>query len=493
MTNTAHKASHVAIVGGGILGLSLALRLAKAGRRVTVFEAGKSVGGMAGSASYDAYTWDRFYHVVLLSDLKTRAFLEELGLSHRLRFGESRTGFFTDGELHGMTGALEFLRFKPLKWVDKARLAFTIAMAGQIRNPARLERITAVKWLTRWSGKRVVEKIWLPLLKSKLGANTPHASAAFIWAIIARLYAAKRSGIGQEKFGVIDGGYAIVMHALERRLEKLGVTVHTATPIREVRSTAEIAQVVLPNDQVQQFDEVIMTVAPTLAANLCPSLPAPDRQRMRSVKYQGVICAALMLRRPLSPYYVTNLTDGNLPFTGVIEMTALTGTEMFGGQSLIYLPLYLSQDAPEWAEPAQAIKNRFLKGLKQMHPTFDLADIVDIKISRVRHVMPLSTLNYSRDVMPPVKTSMPRVHFVNAAHIAYGTLNVNETLSLAEQHLTAFLGCTQRDFMPETSTISRADDAQVGAEAHTRAHVAQKPMSDANETATQADLAEKVI
>jgi len=442
MNKPEQQASHVAVIGGGLLGLSLALDLAKAGRKVTVFEAGKSVGGMAGAAEYGGYTWDRFYHVVLLSDLKTRALLEELDLQHRLRFGDSRTGFFTDGTLHGMTGPLEFLRFKPLGWIDKARLAFTIAMAGRIRNPARLERITAVDWLTRWSGKRVVEKIWLPLLKSKLGDNTRYASAAFIWAIIARLYAAKRAGVRQEKFGVIDGGYAIVMHGLLRRLDKLGVTVITETPIAEVRSDEHASEVVLGNGTRQCFDQVVVTLAPKLAAKMCPTLPATDIRRFEAVKYQGVICAALMLRKPLSPYYVTNLTDGNLPFTGVIETTALAGTEMFGGMSLVYLPLYLPQDSPDWSASAVELRDRFLSGLSTMYPDFDRADIVDLKISRVRQVMPLSTLNYSKEVMPPVRTSMPRTHFINAAQIAYGTLNVNETLGLAQEQLPALLACT---------------------------------------------------
>lgn len=443
MTKLEQEASHVAVIGGGLLGLSLALNLAKAGRQVTVFEAGKSVGGMAGEAEFGGHSWDRFYHVVLLSDLKTRGLLEELDLQHRLRFGESRTGFFTDGKLHGMSGPLEFLRFEPLGWIDKARLAFTIAMAGRIKNPARLERITAVDWLNRWSGKRVVEKIWLPLLKSKLGDNTRHASAAFIWAIIARLYAAKRSGVKQEKFGVIDGGYAIVMHGLLRRLDRLGVTVHTNTPIAQVRSDEHASEVVFRDGSCKRFDQVVLTVAPSLAAKICPTLPASDIRRFESVKYQGVICAALMLRKPLSPYYVTNLTDGNLPFTGVIEMTALAGTEMFDGMSLVYLPLYLPQDSPDWSASAAQIRDRFLKGLTAMYPDFDRADIVDLKISRVRQVMPISTLNYSKDVMPPVRTAMPRVHFINAAQIAYGTLNVNETLGLVEEQLPELLACTK--------------------------------------------------
>ena len=38
---------NTAIVGGGILGMTLALRLAQSGQRVTLFEAGSQVGGLA--------------------------------------------------------------------------------------------------------------------------------------------------------------------------------------------------------------------------------------------------------------------------------------------------------------------------------------------------------------------------------------------------------------------------------------------------------------
>ena len=45
-----------------------------------------------------------------------------------------------------------------------------------------------------------------PLLRAKLGDAYQAASAAFIWATIQRLYAARRSGLKKEMFGYVPGG-----------------------------------------------------------------------------------------------------------------------------------------------------------------------------------------------------------------------------------------------------------------------------------------------
>ena len=66
-----------------------------------------------------------------------------------------------------------------------------------------------------------------------------------------------------------------------------------------------------------------------------------------------------------------------------------------------------------------------------MIPGLQADDILDFKISRVRHVLALATLGYSGD-LPPMNTSVAGLHIVNSAHIANGTLNVNECIQLAE-------------------------------------------------------------
>ena len=89
----------VGIVGGGMLGMTLALRLSQAGHRVTIIEAAPSPGGLAAPQTIGGFTWDRFYHVILLSDANLRALLDELGISSRLFWRTTRTGFYVDDRL----------------------------------------------------------------------------------------------------------------------------------------------------------------------------------------------------------------------------------------------------------------------------------------------------------------------------------------------------------------------------------------------------------
>jgi protoporphyrinogen oxidase len=147
----------------------------------------------------------------------------------------------------------------------------------------------------------------------------------------------------------------------------------------------------------------------------------------------------VLLRRPLATYYVTNITDDWVPFTGVIEMTTLVDPQAFGGSSLVYLPRYLAQDDPFWQLDDAAIRERFTAALERMYPAFRRDDVLAFEVSRVREVLAVTTLDYTSAHLPPLATSLPGVHVVNSAQIAQGTLNVNETVSLAETQARALL------------------------------------------------------
>ena len=83
----------IGIVGGGVLGMTLALRLRDQGHDVSIIEGAAAPGGLASSQTIGGYTWDRFYHVILASDSHLRALLDELGFGDRLRWATTKTGF----------------------------------------------------------------------------------------------------------------------------------------------------------------------------------------------------------------------------------------------------------------------------------------------------------------------------------------------------------------------------------------------------------------
>ena len=58
-------------------------------------------------------------------------------------------------------------------------------------------------------------------------------------------------------------------------------------------------------------------------------------------------------------------------------------------------------------------------------------------------IFALPTLGYS-DALPPTITSIPGLSIVNSAHIVNGTLNVNETIGLADRMLPALMADAAR-------------------------------------------------
>lgn len=418
--------------------MTLAHRLAQQGKKVTLYEAAPYLGGVASAWTLGDIVWDRHYHVILLSDQFLRSILNELNLEGDLQWVETRTGFYTDSKLYSMSNAIEFLKFPPLGLIDKFRLGATIFYASRVKNWRKLENILVADWLARWSGKRTFTKIWLPLLKAKLGDNYKKASAAFIWAIIARMYAARRAGMKKEMFGYVPGGYARILKEFGELLIRDQVCIELGQSVTKVSGDdTDKVLVELADGRRRQFDQVAITAPAPVAARVCQGLSAAETNLLNGIEYQGIICASLLLSEPLATFYITNITDPWVPFTGVIEMSALVDRKQFNGNTLIYLPKYVACDSTDFDIPDEILKERFLGALERMYPNFNRRTLLSFKVSRVRYLLPISTLNYSQRV-PPVATSIRGVHLVNSAHIVNGTLNVNETILVAERAAAQF-------------------------------------------------------
>ena len=424
-----------AVIGGGLLGMTLAYRLAQKGYKVTLYEAAPTLGGLASTWDIDGVTWDKFYHVILLSDSHTRKIIGELNLDDQMQWVETKTGFYTGGKLYSMSNTVEFLKFPPLSLVDKFRLGGTIFYTSKLSNWRRLEGIPVEKFLRRLSGSNTFEKMWLPLLRSKLGEYFKRTSAAFIWATIQRMYSARKSGLKKEMFGYMKGGYATILNAFVMKLLEQGVTIKSNHQVSEISKNSD-GKIALKfnNDTTADFDKVISTIPSSFMPSMAASLSVDEKEKHAGIEYLGVICASVVLKKAISPYYVTNITDGGKPFTGIIEMTALVNPAELKGKHLVYLPKYVGSNDPIFAAPDTDIIREFTDALKGMYPQLTDDDIVHVAVARAKNVFALSTLNYSQS-LPPVASSIDGLYILNSAHITNGTLNVNETIQLAERFM----------------------------------------------------------
>ena len=432
-----------------MLGLATAWRLAERGEKVTVLEAAPELGGLTSAWTLGDTSWDRFYHVTLLSDTRLRALLEDIGLEKEIRWVQTRTGFYSGGKLYSLSSSFDFLKFPPLSLWQKFRLGSTIFYASKLRDWKALERIPVDKWLRKLSGKSTFEKIWLPLLKAKLGDAYQRTSAAFIWSYIDRMYKARRSGMKREMFGYVPGGYRRILQVLGAALEARGSSIATSSPVTKVVRDEATNQLLVTcgkgtNERIEKFDRVVMTAPSPIVDKACEGLNTHERQRLNGAEYLGVVCTSLLLDRPLAGYYVTNVIDSWVPLTGIIEMGAIVEPQYLNGHYLVYLPRYLMANDAGFEESDEAIHERCLVTLERMYPNFNRSQVAAIQTARARHVMALPTLRYSEQ-LPPVVCSVPGLYLLNSAQVTKGNLNVNETIEIVEREL-------EHSILPDSET-----------------------------------------
>jgi protoporphyrinogen oxidase len=396
--------ARVGIVGGGILGATLALRLTQAGADVTLLERAPTLGGLAGAMDFGGHRVDRFYHVIVPSDERMLALADELGLSDQLRFNPVGVGFFVDGEMHDFNGIGDFLRFKPLSPLGRARLAWFVVQCQLRRNYEGLEDVPLERWMRRHCGNRVYERIWKMLLDSRFDGQHAELPATYLWARTNRMRSARTGQGSGETMGHLIGGHERLIEAIAARAAELGASIRTGAGVEGlVLDDAGAVRGVRVDGEDERYDLTIPTLQPPALRRLLPD-PLQHLLEAYPKRHLGVVCLILKVRSSVLPYYSVNICDPT-PITTVVETSHVVGTEHTGGHRLLYIPKYCDAGSETFGLDDQAVYERFTGMLAKLAPHFRHEDVVDWTVQRAPLVEPV----HARGVQPRVAPRWPGV------------------------------------------------------------------------------------
>lgn len=462
----------IGIVGAGVLGLALAHYLQNRGHAVEVFEKNAYVGGLACSFDYGQFIWDKFYHVILPQDAHLLDLITELRLAGELKWRRTRTGLYSGGQCYSMSNTREMIGFPLLGWTDKLRMAAATAYAVRLAMPAPLCQITAKDWLIRTFGYSNYTHFWRPLLRAKFGPYADQVAAIAIHATLRRLFGARSGVAKRESMGYVHGGYHTILGALKQKLDAGGARIHLSANIEAIGLAHELESAPAlaaaggatgriagasgthtrgcsmavslggRRTEILEFDKIVFTgpksqALPIVSSGVARLIDSPPGHNSNgSSRYLGVACLVVVLRRPLTPFYVLNVADERVPLTGVIEMTGLIDAgEETNGLSLVYLPRYVdSQDPFLQADDRTIYRELFDQGLRRLFPHLAASEVVSWHVQRASFVQPL---RLATSEAPRVENAVPdadgEVILANTACLACPTLNNNEVVGFAKE------------------------------------------------------------
>jgi squalene-associated FAD-dependent desaturase len=184
----------VAIIGGGLAGLSAAAALGGSGYRVEVFEARGFLGGRATSypvtsADETAETIDNCQHILLRCCVNLLDFYRRLQVRDRIRFHREflfiepggRTSVLKSGILPApLHFAESFLRLPFLSFADKIAVGQgLLALKSEADRRSDLDRISMADWLReKKQPAAAIERFWRQVLVSAINEELDRMAAA---------------------------------------------------------------------------------------------------------------------------------------------------------------------------------------------------------------------------------------------------------------------------------------------------------------------------
>jgi len=423
-----------AVIGAGPMGLVCALELLEHGEQVEIFEHDDRIGGMSASFDFDGLAIERFYHFICKTDKPMFGLLRKLGIADRLRWTDTKMGFYCNGRLHPWGTPQALLRFDQLGWIDKVRYALHVLVTKNIRDWRALDRISAVEWLQRWLGKRAYRLLWHRLFELKFYEYSGRLSAAWLGTRIKRI-ALSRRNLFHESLGFIEGGSETLLQSLRAAIEGLGGKIHLKSSVQRIVTRENRIGGVVVTGQEHTFDRVICTVPLQYIPRLAPDLPEDFIARIRAIENIPVVCVVLKLRERLTENFWLNICDDSIDLPGVIEYSNLNPG---AGPAIVYAPFYLPKTHPKYARDNAAFIEEVLGYLPRLNPAFSRDWVLAVHCHRYDFAQTICPPGFY-DILPPMRTPIAGLFMADTSYYYPEDRSISESAEVGRRLAEAAL------------------------------------------------------
>jgi protoporphyrinogen oxidase len=223
----------IAVIGAGVMGLSVAYELVKNGYKPIVFESDDRIGGMSASFAFDDVEIERYYHFHCTSDTAFFEILKELNLENELNWVNTKMGYWHNKRIQKWGDPIALLKFNGLSFIAKLRYGLHAFFSVKRNNWKPLEKYDAITWVKKWVGDEAYLKLWKKLFDLKFYEYADNLSAPWIWSRIRRV-GRSRYSVFNEKLGYLNGGTKTILNAMQNYIVNNGGEIRLNAPISKI-------------------------------------------------------------------------------------------------------------------------------------------------------------------------------------------------------------------------------------------------------------------
>jgi protoporphyrinogen oxidase len=385
----------IAVLGAGPMGLAVAYQLALDGHQPVVFEADDRIGGMTASFDFGGLNIERYYHFHCISDRAFLQILDELELTEKMHWVETKMGYWYGGRLQPWGNPIALLKFQGLGILAKFRYGLHAFLCTRRNDWRTLDKLEATGWIRRWVGEEAYEVLWRRLFDYKFYDYAEGLSAAWIWSRIRRI-GRSRYDLFREKLGYLEGGSDTLLRAMANAIETRGGTIRLRSPVGRV--VIEVGRVtgVEANGNFEAFDKVVSTVPLSYVPKIMPGLPAEVLSVFRSIENIAVVCVIAKILKPVTENFWLNTNDPEMDIPGLVEYSNLRPLD----RHVVYVPFYMPGEHPKFAEADAVFLEKVKRYLKKINPDLRDEDFIELRANRYRYSQPICGPGYL-DKLPP--------------------------------------------------------------------------------------------